>query len=502
MRTIFILLLICLPSSVFGMVSFSEVAWMGSAVNSNHEWIELHNSSASPVDVDGWQIIVTNDPTGENTVLEPSITVNLNGEIAAGAYVLLKRTSEASAPGPTFALYTGALVNTGATLTLRRSDGSVVDRVVGGENWQNIGGDNSTKDTAQYTSGGWVTAVPTPAAANQASITTPSTTVTTTVAPPAPAARSNRSSTAGEPVRLVLPNVSLQLAVEAQSIGYVGQLIDFSATPRGLGDTWLDSLQYEWNFGDGSALTQGKESSHRFMFPGTYVVTVWAGYARHEQVARHEITILPTTLSLTTDQQGNIQINNDAPYEVDVSGFVVRGTREIILPPRTILLPRGTITISANRIGNQGVTLVGVYDTTQSLIATNQTTLRRQLALTDIDTSLSTQSSNSVATQVSAAVPIVVGDMVSQSVPSEFSFVSTNTGFPTVAEIATNLPTTTTFLPVTAAADAVAVDTSTSAPVPTPYTSWPYLGLLLVLLIAIVGVYSKSKPNPPPAPFT
>ena len=96
-----------------------------------------------------------------------NLSINLTGVISPGAFAVLERTSDDSAPGSAFLIYTGALVNTGATLTLRDASGVIVDQVAGGENWQDIGGDNVTKETAQYTTAGWVTDVPTPGSANR-----------------------------------------------------------------------------------------------------------------------------------------------------------------------------------------------------------------------------------------------------------------------------------------------------------------------------------------------
>ncbi|MCA9360455.1 lamin tail domain-containing protein, partial [Candidatus Kaiserbacteria bacterium] len=250
------LISLLLPYSAQAAVSISEVAWMGSSASANHEWIELHNDGSAQ-DVSGWTL-----SDGVN------LSIDLTGTISQNSYAVLERTSEDSAPGTAFLVYTGALVNTGATLRLTRSDGSLVDQVSGGTDWESIGGDNATKETAQYTSSGWVTAAPTPGAGlnwtveedtsedddtetlNQEDLKKTSTVST----------RKTKSSSA-ETVRLILPDVSLKLVVDAQSLGYVNQPISFSVKPSGIGDTLIDSLQYEWNFGDGLTSDQ-KEPTH------------------------------------------------------------------------------------------------------------------------------------------------------------------------------------------------------------------------------------------------
>jgi hypothetical protein len=232
-----IIVLLLLPAVTEASVYISEVAWMGSPTSANHEWIELHNSG-SDIDVTGWKL-----HDGMN------LNITLTGTISAGNYAVLERTSDDTVTGTAFMIYTGALVNTGAVLRLERPDGTVVDQVNGGENWQAIGGDNVTKETAQYTAQGWVTANPTPGAP-------PPTTFTLPTSPkpedkPATKASTKLSASAEETVRLKLPDNMLKLSIDAQTVGYVNQTIDFTAVPSGIGNNLLNSLNYEWNFGDG-----------------------------------------------------------------------------------------------------------------------------------------------------------------------------------------------------------------------------------------------------------
>lgn len=143
--------ILLLPMGVLASVGISEVAWMGSEVSAADEWIELHNVATEPVSVEGWWLRDGG-----------SLEIALAGTIGAGQFVVLERTNDDSAPSPAFLIYTGALKNSGATLTLMKADGTVVDVVEGGVAWERIGGSNETKATAQRTENGWVTAPATP----------------------------------------------------------------------------------------------------------------------------------------------------------------------------------------------------------------------------------------------------------------------------------------------------------------------------------------------------
>ena len=346
--TIFTLLL---PASANAAVYFTEIAWMGSSESANHEWIELYNDGG-PVNVDGWQITDNNN-----------LSIELEGTIPAGSFVVLERSSDSSAAGSAFMIYTGSLVNSGTTLRLSRGNGSISDQVSGGTDWQNIGGNNETKETAQYTTGGWVTGVATPGSAWNGQTVDQSdddedgeddrVVLPRNIASP----NSGRNSS----VDLTLPEVSLQLDIKAPQTGYVNQPINFTADAYGIGENLINSLSYDWNFGNGdTAKLEGPE--YVFRHPGKYVVTLYANYKRQEQVAKHEITILPILLSLGTNRQGDITINNESKYEVDLSNYLLKGVDTFAMPPRTFLLPSQSIVIDKKHVGGSDESLVIIYD--------------------------------------------------------------------------------------------------------------------------------------------
>jgi hypothetical protein len=449
---------------------------MGSESSPNHEWIELYNGGDTAVEVANW--IVTD---GNNLV----ITLPADSTIPPRSYAVLERTSDESAPVTAFFIYTGALVNTGATLTLTDVSGTIVDQVSGGENWQSIGGDNVTKSTPQYTPNGWVTASPTPGKEN-ASVTStpPQSSATSTSGADATNPKSSnttsqptqiRSGASSAPVRLVLPNVDLALRIDSQSIGYVHQPIIFRAEASGIGKTHLDSLSYVWNFGDGT-VGSGKSTWHHFDFPGTYVVTLHAAYGRHEQRARHEITIVPPRLSLTRTPNGDIQINNDAPYEVDLSNYLLRGAKDLTLPPYTILLPTQTITIPKHRVGAKRDALIALYDEQEALIASTFAELVTPKNTFAVHTT-GAFSSSDILRREPSFVPVTSEEQE----PTALSF---------------RPPVATTEMKQTM--NASTPSNSTPIVVPSVLSQserWPFALLAIVVVLAIFGVYLRPTRN-------
>jgi PKD repeat protein len=444
-----------LPHGAMAAVSISEVAWMGTVESANYEWIELHNDGPA-VDVSGWILKDGN-----------TLSIELSGVIPADTYVVLERnrTSGAYLADNPFLIYTGALINTGTTLTLMTSDGSIVDRVaddIESGGWD-IGGDNATKDTAQYTSSGWVTGTPTPGRAN----------VTRGNSSDTPSATSTRPAAAGAILRpdkvpstklFMVADAALSLRVELPPIVTVGQTVTMKATPSGLGKTVLDSLSWQWNFGDGTATTRAAVVTHVYEFPGTYTVTVRAAFGRHEQIAELPITVVPTLVSITQSSKGDIQVNNDAPFSVDISGYRVVADRSFIFPPRTVMAPKGTITVSHYKVLQERGSDIALYDRGGEVVAT--------LWPKDTEIVAGAEQTDTIESPKVAVPTIPV---------SQFIFASSAAG---MSE--TNEPT---MLVGSEQAD------TASLTLPEEQRYLPYGLLLLVILIGVAGVVVIRTPN-------
>ncbi|OGG88778.1 hypothetical protein A2592_03140 [Candidatus Kaiserbacteria bacterium RIFOXYD1_FULL_42_15] len=483
-----------LPAQVSASIEISEIAWMGTTVSTDDEWIELYNNGSDEI-VDGW-------------TLTDGLKLNilLTGTIPGQSYVVLERTSDESAPGMAFFIYTGALVNSGATVTLTRSDGNTENEVAGGENWQNIGGDNTTKDTAQRTNNGWITAPGTPGRAN-ATVASP--TITTDTSSPSPSSKTSKPSVKTETPKPVVKD-SLQLSLIVPSTAYVNQTVGFDVTPSGIDSALIGSLRYYWNFGDLDASNQ-KKTTHIYTYPGTYVVTLYASLTHKDQTARREITVLPVIASLSKNSVGDIQINNDSPYELDLSNYTLLGSTEIKFPPRTVLLSRSTITVPKARVsGNWGqvVTLsdakgVKVASTadTKEVSFTNETiggdffeSDPELLSATFTDNPNSVFASDNEAVHVPPS-PSVFASEARQSASSlsPFGFSGAETGSNEVIIGDQNQVTPGSNLDESEGLDEVRPE-EVGVPAGTPVTTyWPYLALIILITIATSALFLTKK---------
>ncbi len=119
-------------------IMINEIAWMGTNISANDEWIELYNSTNLPISLDGWQL-VAQDETPK---------INLSGTIPANGFYLLERTDDNTLPDISAdQIYTGALNNIGEKLELYDNSGNLIDLVDCSSGW--LAGDNVTKQTME-----------------------------------------------------------------------------------------------------------------------------------------------------------------------------------------------------------------------------------------------------------------------------------------------------------------------------------------------------------------
>lgn len=131
----------------FGDVIVNEIAWMGTTVSANDEWLELKNITNHDIDLNGWSLVAQDGVP----------LINLSGTILANGYFLLERTDDTSVPNiKADKIYSGALDNNGEVLGLRDKDKNLIDLVEADKKW--LAGDNISKKTMERTeSNGWQT---------------------------------------------------------------------------------------------------------------------------------------------------------------------------------------------------------------------------------------------------------------------------------------------------------------------------------------------------------
>jgi len=124
-------------------VVINEIAWMGTQVSYNDEWIELYNNTDTLINLDGWFIVHFTQKGEQGSAFD------LSGIIPARGFYLLERTDDSSVPNITAdKIYTGPLNNNGELLQLSDEQGTIIDLInCIDSGW--FAGDNKTKQTME-----------------------------------------------------------------------------------------------------------------------------------------------------------------------------------------------------------------------------------------------------------------------------------------------------------------------------------------------------------------
>lgn len=330
------------PVGVHAAVIINEIAWMGTVVAASDEWIELYNDGTEDVSLDGWKLVADGGAP----------TISLNGSIVAGGFYLLERTDETTVPDQTAdKIYTGDLANAGETLTLFDGAGVVIDTIVGGADWKDVGGNNTTKDTAQrQQDGSWITGVPTPKAVNT---TTPATSPSSSGSPSASSGGSSTTKkVTGGYKQIVFAYAGPDMmAIAGADVLFEGYAVSEVNDP-------LSSAKYEWSFGDGGRGGE-KERRHAYQEPGTYIVVLEVQAKKQKHKDSLIVEVIPADVHIKHVEHGPsgyVEIENKSQHEIDLSGWHlaidhVRGRRPtgiFTIPRNTRMLPYASVKFPAS----------------------------------------------------------------------------------------------------------------------------------------------------------
>ena len=110
-------------------VVINEIAWMGTAASSTHQWIELYNNTASTIDITGWRLF----SASENL----NITFSTSS-IPANSYYLIERTDDNAVSdivADWVESFDYGLSNDGERLELRNASSTLIDLVDCSSGW-------------------------------------------------------------------------------------------------------------------------------------------------------------------------------------------------------------------------------------------------------------------------------------------------------------------------------------------------------------------------------
>jgi hypothetical protein len=122
-------------------VLINEVCWMGDGISSSNEWVELYNNTDKDINIDNWQIKISDKKI-----------VNLKGTISSQEFYVLSRNKDQGDLN-----YNKALNNNGEKIELADENNNIIDSIDFSGGWTY--GDNTTKQTMERIESGWQTSL-------------------------------------------------------------------------------------------------------------------------------------------------------------------------------------------------------------------------------------------------------------------------------------------------------------------------------------------------------
>ncbi len=330
------------PSAAHAAVVINEIAWMGTAVSANAEWLELYNTDTTSVSLSGWTVVSSSGA--------PSIS--LAGTVAGSGYYLLERTSDATVSGiAADQIYSGALSNAGSTLTLKNASGATEDSVTGGTDWSEIGGDNATKQTPQRTGSVWVTADPTPRAVNAtasaSTSTAPVASSTDTTVPQVSIGGTALVNTTPLPK----PIPKIYIVAGPGRILASGARVPFEARVYDEEGAIREDAHVVWSFGDGDTQT-GRSTEHAYRAPGAYLVVIHATTGESSVSSSLTVRVVKPLVEIVSVDEVGITLRNTDTRILDISSWELVGDEKTFYLPRfTALLPGERVTFPSEITG-------------------------------------------------------------------------------------------------------------------------------------------------------
>ncbi len=345
-RYLILAILILIPGSASASVSISEIAWMGTVVSPNDEWVELYNDGDASVSLTGWTLVAV-DGTPAST---------LSGSIDAHGYFLLERTDDTTVPDVNAdQIFTGALGNEGETLLLKDAD-ITIDTVSGAGGWP--AGDATTHETMQWDGSSWITAAGTPRAENAEGGNDDDEEDGDDTNGDEKDADDEENSATSREIKIVIdPDPVYSATMIAPDFAVRGVAAHFESIVTKDKISHTIQGRYKWSMGDGSwyAFEKNIPIDHIYDYAGSYTV-VFQYYSndfkeKPDSIHKQVITVVGDTVAITTiDGKGGVTLSNITSKEIDLGGWKLSQGQNINTIPEFTYIKSKSTFIIPNRV--------------------------------------------------------------------------------------------------------------------------------------------------------
>ena len=351
-----ILSLLCLPLFASAQVVISEIMYDLEGSDSGREWVEIYNPSSEPITIkggtsgqDSWRVYhksasgVESNKTFTPEAYQGTMTLAPNGYAVVVQNGDSFKNDHPDYGGNILVASAMSLINSSMSIGLRLGSSGIPWSIVEYTSELGANGDGSS---LQKINGTWGPASPNPGSSvlnessDGGSTTTSESSQSTTPAP--------MSSFISAPEKTI--SVKIQ---KREVLAVVGAATEFRGLIFGLeGEPITFGARYMWNFGDG-VTAEGERVSHAFSYPGEYVVALEGSsgsYSAGDRVVIRAVDV-PVSLVREVGTMGSfIKITNGSPYEINISGWIIKGLYKHFVIPKNTFIAANKSTVFAQDV--------------------------------------------------------------------------------------------------------------------------------------------------------
>mgnify|MGYP001299286487 FL=1 len=327
---VYIALLLYTPTLVSAQVLITEIMYAPEGADANREWVEVCNSG-SEVNIENWKFFENDTNHGLSLISgTASLTSGSCAVIADDADVFL-------GDHPSFSgnLFDSAfsLKNTGETIALKDDSGSEVDRVT----YSDADGAKDDGLSLHRNSNSWTPSTPTPGIGSGIENSNPEQGPTNEASGNEPPT-TNTTLYSYESVTIEPPqDIFIRVPTEITTVAYshtIFKIESYDATGSA-----IDSGKVSWSFGDGGE-ARGREVSHRFLYPGEYIVTVSLELGSLFDTKQIRLIVVPLEAKLYVAPDGSwVSIENQSEQQLDMSQWRILSSGQYFRVPDKTAIP-------------------------------------------------------------------------------------------------------------------------------------------------------------------
>lgn len=374
-RVLILITLIFFAKTTFASIEITEIMYDASGTDTNHEWIEVYNTSSASIDLSEWYFFSNNTKHG--------LVPESSSALGPGSYAVIVQNTQnflsdwPNYSGIIFDSSWSGLNNEEDSISMKDPDLNIVSPVTYSSSMGATGDGNSLqKINSEFKSSS-----PTPGSENVLSSNDSSGNTNNDSDSSSKSTSSGSSSGSNTKTVVIVPQpIATKIIAKNTAITRVGFEIDAKTTGKLKED--LDSGKFIWSFGDGNSMTydRHKPFEYSYQYSGEYILSLsyYESILSAEPIATDSIVVKVSDPELSIAKVGDssdpfVEIKNQSGYRMSLSGWVLNSyTKSFKLPEGMAILPGKSVRLSSQvtNFSFADVQNLFLYAPTSALVST------------------------------------------------------------------------------------------------------------------------------------